>query len=79
MTAPRVHAAVVTGTLQDVILDDGNAQMSGTFSWTDTEGSWTDDESEFENDHDQLPASGVSFSRLSVGDQAVMQKILLLE
>jgi hypothetical protein len=34
MAASNAHAAVVTYTLDNVILDDNNAQMTGTFSWT---------------------------------------------
>jgi hypothetical protein len=33
MAASNVHAAVVTYTLQNVILDDNNMQMTGTFVW----------------------------------------------
>jgi hypothetical protein len=34
MLASATHAAEVTYTLENVILDDSNAQMFGTFSWT---------------------------------------------
>ena len=34
MAASSAHAAVVRYTLDNVILDDNNAQMTGTFSWT---------------------------------------------
>jgi hypothetical protein len=34
MAASNAHALVVTYTLDNVILDDNNAQMSGTFTWT---------------------------------------------
>ncbi len=34
MAAPDAHSAEVTYTLENVILDDNNAQMFGTFTWT---------------------------------------------
>jgi hypothetical protein len=34
LAASNAHAAVAHYTLNDVILDDNNAQMTGTFSWT---------------------------------------------
>ena len=34
ITVPMVHAEIVNYTLENVILDDNNAQMFGSFSWT---------------------------------------------
>ena len=34
MAAPMVHSEIVNYTLENVVLDDNNAQMFGSFSWT---------------------------------------------
>jgi hypothetical protein len=47
MAASSAHAVVVFYTLDNVILDDNNAPMYGTFSWTFTEGDFENGVGEF--------------------------------